>query len=175
MDTDIIIAMIAAFLIGAVLAGLAVTVSTEDCETCPTCEVCEVCEDCIEVKEVDCEVCEDTEVEIEVEIEVPYFDGMLWVDEAWDYVIENWNSEDFDDELKYCGEDKYSLDEISWKVYDKWFDYHIEDLPDNEKEVCFKVRGRYDDDDQNCDAKYWICLTYDGERDPEVNIEPYGR
>lgn len=96
------------------------------------------------------------------------FDAYLWIDEDWEYILDNWDTEDFDDELESCDRHKYDLDEIEWDIKDR-FKYIIKDIDKPWYFVEFTVTGEYDNE---CEADYKIIVEHYKNRDLDIEINP---
>jgi hypothetical protein len=116
-----------------------------------------------------CPTCESTEATVEVITPVDQ------IDEAWNYVSDNWkdgddvttSEEDFDEIFEVCGGEDYDLDEIEWDLEDECR-YIIQDFDKNKYKLVFWVEGEYDNE---CENNFKIEVEYYKERDPQYTIE----
>lgn len=119
------------------------------------------------IKEVKGETIYETVTET-VEIEVGVADTSLVLDEAVQTMLEE--LEDNDDLERYlrCGFNEYDSDEISVsKVYD---DYSII-IGEDTKQVNFKVKLVYDEDDErSCKQTYNVSVFEEEDEDVEVTL-----
>ena len=124
-----------------------------------TVDVCDL-SDCPAV-DCNCPVC-DTQVETQTETITP----KDYVNDAWTYVLDNWDEEDFDDDMEECDGEYYDLDEIDWEIDDN-FKYIVQDYDNNKYKLVFWVNGEYDNE---CENNFKIEVEYYKSRDPEYTI-----
>lgn len=87
-------------------------------------------------------------------------------EKAWDYIIDNWDSEDFDDLFEEFNSQIYDLDEIgfTFKNDKVWLGGDFE-KPDYY--LKFKVIADYDQDGEE---EYFIQVDYYKDYKPEVSL-----